>query len=118
MNFDKGLIGGSSALLVLSLLAEKDYYGYEIIRTLEERSDETFIYNEGTLYPILHKMESRGWVISYKEKIENGRERKYYQITRAGMSQLETEMKQWESFSASVNKVIFGSKAFLGKVQP
>lgn len=115
MNFDKGLIGGSSALLVLSLLAEKDYYGYEIIRTLEERSDETFQYNEGTLYPILHKMESKGLVVSYKEKMENGRERKYYQITKAGLSQLETEMEQWEVFSTSVNKVILGGKAALAR---
>ena len=116
MNFDKGLIGGSSALLVLSLLSEKEYYGYEIIRTLEERSDETFLYNEGTLYPILHKMESKGLVVSYKEKMENGRERKYYQITKAGLSQLETEMEQWEVFSTSVNKVILGGKAALGLV--
>lgn len=115
MNFDKGLIGGSSALLVLSLLAEKDYYGYEIIRTLEERSDETFQYNEGTLYPILHKMESKGLVVSYKEKMESGRERKYYQITKAGLSQLETEMEQWEVFSTSVNKVILGGKAALAR---
>ena len=42
MKLDKGLMGGSSALLVLSLLSEKDYYGYEIIRTLEERSNGTF----------------------------------------------------------------------------
>ena len=116
MNFDKGLIGGSSALLVLSLLSEKDYYGYEIIRTLEERSDETFLYNEGTLYPILHKLENDGLVVSYKEKMENGRERKYYQITKAGLSQLETEMQQWEVFSTSVNKVILGGKAALGLV--
>ncbi len=115
MNFDKGLIGGSSALLVLSLLAEKDYYGYEIIRTLEERSDETFQYNEGTLYPILHKMESKGLVVSYKEKMENGRERKYYQITKAGLGQLEAEVQQWEVFSTSVNKVILGGKAALGR---
>ena len=116
MNFDKGLIGGSSALLVLSLLSEKDYYGYEIIRTLEERSDETFLYNEGTLYPILHKMERTGLVVSYKEKMENGRERKYYQITKSGLAQLETEMEQWEVFSTSVNKVILGGKADLGLV--
>ena len=116
MNFDKGLIGGSSALLVLSLLSEKDYYGYEIISTLEERSDETFLYNEGPLYPILPKMESKGLVVSYKEKMENGRERKYYQITKAGLSQLETEMEQWEVFSTSVNKDILGSKIALGRV--
>ena len=116
MNFDKGLIGGSSALLVLSLLAEKDCYGYEMIRTLEERSDETFLYNEGTLYPILHKLESRGLVVSYKEKLDSGRERKYYQITKAGIAQLECEIEQWETFSSSVNKVILGSKIALGHV--
>ena len=83
MNFDKGLIGGRSALLVLSLLAENDYYGYEMIRTLEERSDETFL---------------------------------YYQITKAGLAQLEHEIEQWETFSSSVNKVILGSKIALGHV--
>lgn len=114
MNFDKGLIGGSSALLVLSLLAEKDYYGYEIIRELEERSDSTFQYNEGTLYPILHKMESKGLVFSYKETTDSGRERKYYQITKSGLAQLETEVQQWEVFSTSVNKVILGGKATIG----
>ena len=68
MKLDKGLMGGSSALLVLSLLSEKDYYGYEIIRTLEERSNGTFEYNEGTLYPILHKMERKGLLTSDKEQ--------------------------------------------------
>ena len=106
MNFDKGLIGGSSALLVLSLLSEKDYYGYEIIRTLEERSDETFLYNEGTLYPILHKMESKGMVVSYKEKMENGRERKYYQLTEAGRAHLEYKKQEWALFSQQVNSVL------------
>lgn len=81
MKIDKGLMGGSSTLLVLSLLAEKDCYGYEMIRTLEERSDKTFLYSEGTLYPILHKLESKGWVRSYKERTEVGRERKYYALT-------------------------------------
>ena len=75
MKIDKGLMGGSSTLLVLSLLAEKDCYGYEMIRTLEERSDKTFLYSEGTLYPILHKLESKGWVRSYKERTEVGRDR-------------------------------------------
>lgn len=112
MKIDKNLIGGSSALLVLSLLAEKDYYGYEIIRTLEERSNGTFEYNEGTLYPILHKMESKGLLSSYKEQAEGGRERKYYHITGLGMEQLAEERKQWEAFSTSVNQVIFGSVSF------
>ncbi len=49
-------MGGSSTLLVLSLLAEKDHMA-TMIRTLEERPDKTFLYSEGTLYPILHKLE-------------------------------------------------------------
>ena len=109
MKLDKGLMGGSSALLVLSLLSEKDYYGYEIIRTLEERSNGTFEYNEGTLYPILHKMESKGLLTSYKEQTDGGRERKYYHITSAGLAQLSEEKAQWKAFSTSVEHVITGS---------
>ena len=78
---DKGLVGGSSMLLVLSLLTEKDMYGYEIIRALDERSDSTFQYREGTLYPVLHKLENKGFVTSYKEKTQQGKERKYYSIS-------------------------------------
>ena len=95
MKIDKGLMGGSSTLLVLSLLAEKDCYGYEMIRTLE-----------GTLYPILHKLESKGWVRSYKERTEVGRERKYYALTGLGQAQLAQEREQWETFQAAVQHVL------------
>lgn len=52
-------------------------------------------------------------MVSYKEKLDSGRERKYYQITKAGIAQLEHELQQWETFSSSVNKVILGSKIVL-----
>lgn len=108
MKVDKGLIGGSSMLLLLSLLNEKDMYGYEIIKELELRSDKTFELKEGTLYPVLHKLENKGYVKSYIEKGDTGRKRKYYQITRNGKKQLVEERKNWEAFSLSVNKVIGG----------
>ena len=108
MKIDKGLMGGSSTLLVLSLLAEKDCYGYEMIRTLEERSDKTFLYSEGTLYPILHKLESKGWVRSYKERTEVGRERKYYALTGLGEAQLAQERELWETFQESLMQVLAG----------
>ncbi len=57
MQIDKGLIGGSTTLLLLSLLNESDKYGYEIIKELEHRSDETFQFKEGTLYPVLHNLK-------------------------------------------------------------
>lgn len=108
MDFDKGLIGGSTILLILSLLEETDRYGYEITRELELRSDKAFQLKEGTLYPVLHKLENNGYVKSYRAKGERGRERKYYKITRNGKKQLEKEKEKWDMFSTSVNKVIGG----------
>ncbi len=113
MRIDKGFIGGSSNLLVLHLLKTRDMYGYEIIRELEEKSENVFQYKEGTLYPVLHRFEKEGWVKSYKSKGDTGRERKYYRITEKGIKQLVEERNQWKVFTSSVGKVIGGdSHAF------
>lgn len=109
MKIDKGLIGGGTLLLVLSLLAEKDRYGYEIIKELELRSDQTFQFKEGTLYPVLHKLENNGYVKSYLSKGETGKERKYYQITGKGEKQLAVEKEQWQAYAKAVNQVIGGN---------
>lgn len=106
--FDKGLVGGSTVLLVLSLLEETDRYGYEIIKELELRSEDAFRLKEGSLYPVLHKLENNGYVESYKEKGDRGRERKYYKITKKGTKQLSKEKEKWKMFTLSVNKVIGG----------
>jgi DNA-binding PadR family transcriptional regulator len=108
MNIDKGLIGGSTVLLLLSLLNEADRYGYEIIKELELRSDQTFQFKEGSLYPVLHKLENLGYVKAYLSKGDTGKERRYYKITERGKKQLAEEKKQWDIFSLSVNKVIGG----------
>jgi PadR family transcriptional regulator, regulatory protein PadR len=108
MKIDKGLLGGSTILLLLSLLEESDRYGYEIIKELETRSDKAFQFKEGTLYPILHKLENIGYVKSYMSKGDTGKERRYYQITKAGKKQLAEEKEKWEVFSISVKKVIGG----------
>jgi DNA-binding PadR family transcriptional regulator len=108
MKIDKGLIGGSTILLLLSLLEETDRYGYEIIKELESRSDNAFQFKEGTLYPVLHKLENSGYVESYMAKGDTGKERRYYRITKNGKKQFIEEKKKWEMFSISVNKVIGG----------
>ena len=108
MEMDKGLISGSTMLMLLSLLQEKDHYGYEIIKEIEKRSDSTFQLKEGTLYAILHKMENNSLIRSYRATAENGKERKYYQITIEGQKQLALEQEKWTTFKRSVNKVIEG----------
>jgi len=115
MNFDKNLLGGTTGLLLLSLLSDQDMYGYEIIKELERRSDSSFQFKEGTLYPVLHKLENMGWLKSYLSKGDAGRERKYYQITVKGKKQLTLEKEQWEVFTQSVEKVVFGGQYELAR---
>jgi len=114
MDFDKGYIGGSTILLLLSLLEESDKYGYEIIKELKERSNNAFEFKEGTLYPVLHRMENMGVVKSYRKESESGKERKYYSITSEGIKRLSEEKKQWKSFYVSVNRVIGGDAHAFG----
>ncbi len=109
MTVDKNLIGGSVNLLILTLLDENDMYGYQIIKEIDLRSDSTFQFKEGSLYPVLHKLKNNGYVEAYKQKGENGKDRIYYKITKKGQKQLVEQKEQWNLFSTSVNKVIGGS---------
>lgn len=109
MKVDKSLITGSTTMLVLSLLKDGDKYGYEMIKELEKRSDETFSLKEGTLYPILHGLEVDGMVESYSKESEMGRKRKYYRLTKKGLRLLEEKKEEWNLFASKVNKVLGGS---------
>ena len=106
MKIDKSLLSGSTSLLVLSLLKSGDKYGYEMIALLEATSNEVFQMKEGTLYPILHNLEKKGFVRAYNRETDKGRTRRYYQLTDKGVRQLAEETRQWELFSGAVNSVL------------
>ena len=105
MAVDKGYMSGSSRLMVLKLLYEKPCYGYELIKTLKERSNDVFDMKEGTLYPILHKLENDELVISSNQEV-SGRVRKVYSITNKGIKVLSKETAEWKEFSMAVNQVL------------
>lgn len=88
MKVNKELLKGSTGMLILTLLDKQDLYGYQLIKELERMSEGTFALKEGTLYPILHSMETERWLESYWEEAE-GRKRKYYRITDSGRRQLQ-----------------------------
>lgn len=94
-----------TSLLVLSLLQDQDRYGYEMISELERRSDYTFQMKEGTLYPVLKKLEAGGCVTSYPAEA-NGRTRKYYRITQRGLGQLAQETAAWEKYAHGIHSVL------------
>ncbi len=110
MKFDKGLIAGSSTLLILSLLEKEDMYGYQMIDELARRSNDAFQMKEGTLYPILHGLEKEKYLTSYQQEAPSGRQRKYYRLTRKGGEVLSQKRAEWEAFHRGVSSVLaFGS---------
>ena len=112
MATDKGLLTGSTTMLVLKLLEEKDMYGYQMIEELSERSNEAFNLKAGTLYPILHGLENEGMVSSYDDNAGSGRVRKYYQLTRKGRGLLNDKEAEWKAYSKAVNKVLGGGVGY------
>ncbi len=105
MKFNKELSAGTIPTMVLSVIKSEDMYGYKIIKTLEERSDNVFSLKEGTLYPILHSMEKDDLLESYWE-VADGRKRKYYHITKKGLKRLAEKVKEFDDFTVSVKKVL------------
>lgn len=105
MAVDKGYMSGSSRMLVLNLLSEKSLYGYELIKTLKQRSNDVFDMKEGTLYPILHKLENEELISSSNQEV-SGRVRKVYHITEKGKRVLVKEKQEWREFSLAVNQVL------------
>ena len=95
MNVDKSLISGSTTMLLLKLLAEKDMYGYEMIEVLRERSENVFELKAGTLYPLLHSLEAKGLLNAYEKEAGN-KVRKYYSITKHGRKILDEKKREWE----------------------
>src|SRR4051794_39404667 len=98
----KELIGASTSLLVLSALAREPSYGYQIVRNINEAADGIFTWSEGTIYPILHKLEKDRLVRALWQEAENGRERKYYYITAKGRATLSKDVAHWKSFHALI----------------
>lgn len=111
MKINKELVKGSTTTLILQTLSEKEMYGYEITKKIKDTSNSVFSLNEGTLYPILHKLEADGYVISFWETV-NGRKRKYYKITNTGESLLRDKKKEWNLFKNAVDSSLLGGKVF------
>lgn len=105
MKVSKEMLKGSTGTLILTLLQGKPLYGYELIKELEQRSQGVFSLKEGTLYPILHAMESERWVEAYWLEVE-GRKRKYYRLLDEGQAKLQEKRAEWKLFKGAVDAVL------------
>lgn len=105
MAIDKSLISGSTSMLILRLLEDKDMYGYEMIETLEAKSNNVFTLKAGTLYPLLHSLEEKHFLTSYESEV-NGKIRKYYSITKDGKKYLRSKKEEWQEYQTAVVNVL------------
>lgn len=110
MDISKDLIAASATPLILAILKKQDSYGYEIIKKVKEASNNEIIWNEGMLYPVLHRLEKNNLIESYWKKSEAGRKRKYYFLKEEGLLELEKHKKQWKIVHSTLSAEIYDNE--------
>jgi PadR family transcriptional regulator len=103
---DRELKRGTLELVLLKLVSERQMYGYELVSSLEQRGGESFQLKEGTLYPVLYRLEKGGFIEARWATLERGVPRKYYRLTGAGAKELDKLTREWNEFSASVSRLL------------
>lgn len=96
---------GSAELLVLSLLEDQPRHGYEIGKLIEVRSGGTLHFHVASLYPLLYRLEKRGWIEGRWVEKANQRRRRYYRLTAEGQRVLELQRRKWQEFAGAVGRI-------------
>ncbi len=107
MRVDKELSKGSHGLILLKLLSRGDKYGYQIIQEMALLSDHAFEMSQGSLYPFLHRLETKELLTSYREDVA-GRSRVLYHLTEKGHKALTVKEKKWRDFVGAMESVLRG----------
>ena len=105
IELNKDLMASSLAPLVLMILRRQESYGYQIIQELRDKSGGQLSVAEGTLYPVLKKMEAKEWIEGVWKKADSGRERRYYKLTSKGTQELEQQYSQLNFVNQLIHKL-------------
>jgi PadR family transcriptional regulator PadR len=100
------MLQGTLDLLILKILILGPAHGHTIAHLIEQRSEEVLQVEHGSLYPALHRLESRGWIASFWGTSENNRKARYYRLTAAGRRQLLKHTSRWGRLVRAVNQVL------------
>ena len=103
---ERELKRGSLELIVLRLLAPGEAYGYEIVTKLTARTNGSLGVTDGTLYPVLYRLERAGFVAVRWETPERGVPRKYYRLTGEGKAELARLTQEWNTFASAMAKLL------------
>jgi len=108
MKLDRELLKGATETMVLAILGEEPSHGYQLVRLLKQRSEGIFELGEGTLYPLLYKLEAKGWIRGAWEAGDGQRRRRVYRITGRGRRQLTKRTEQWVGLARGMTLILGG----------
>lgn len=100
------LLQGTLDMLILRILKSGKRHGYDITKRILLLSDSKLKVGHGSLYPALHRLETKGLIQASKGVTEKGRAAKFYELTKAGAKQVEAERREWEDFASVINRII------------
>lgn len=103
--FDRELKKGSAELLILSLVEHRARHGYEISRLIEDRSGGVLKFNVASFYPLLYRLEKRGFLEGKWVEKAGQRRRRYYRVTPQGRKVLKEQRSTWAEFVNAINRI-------------
>ncbi|MBS0187679.1 MAG: helix-turn-helix transcriptional regulator [Planctomycetes bacterium] len=123
MRIERELMRGAGPVAVLKLLQRREMYGYELVETLDQRTQGALAMGQSTLYPMLYNLEAQGFIeATWKEASDKAttgpRERKYYRLTDKGRKRLADESAQWEAVIRAMKALGVASHALVGRLSP
>ena len=110
-SLDKEVKRGSTETLILALVEERARHGYEIAKLIEQRSEGVLQFHVASLYPLLYRLEKRGWIQGRWIERPGERRRRCYRLTASGRRVLAEQRNGWEAFVAAINRIVGGERA-------
>jgi len=104
-------IRGYNDVIILSILKEKDSYGYEISKEIRERTQELYIIKETTLYSAFTRLEKQAFIRSYPGELTHGKKRTYYSLTTKGKELLIAKKQEWQEAKFVVDEFLKGGSS-------
>jgi PadR family transcriptional regulator, regulatory protein PadR len=96
---------GSAELMILSLLEDQPRHGYDISKLIEQRSAGVVKFRVASLYPLLYRLEKRGWIDGRWVEKAGLRRRRYYRLTKEGQRVLASQQRGWREFVEAINRI-------------
>jgi len=103
------LLQGTLDLLIMRTLTHEPLHGYAIAQRIAQWSRALLQVPQGSLYPALHRLENRGWLVAEWDQTSTGREAKFYRLTRKGRKELDNEIADWRRLSEGIQLILQGA---------